>query len=161
MVYTNEGRLLLTLCVVCQGERVLLGMKKRGFGTGKWNGFGGKVHANEDPHAGAARELQEEAGIIPLGLTSSGVLHFDFLDGSSAPGELLEVHVFTVTQFRGTPSESEEMMPRWFAIPEIPYADMWPDDEHWLPQVVRGERVRCRFTFGTQDTIVAHEVNLL
>ena len=33
--------------IAFQGEgdsrEVLLGMKKRGFGTGKWNGFGGKV----------------------------------------------------------------------------------------------------------------------
>jgi 8-oxo-dGTP diphosphatase/2-hydroxy-dATP diphosphatase len=26
---------------------ILLGRKKRGFGIGKWNGFGGKVEANE------------------------------------------------------------------------------------------------------------------
>ena len=26
-----------------QSSRVLLGMKKRGMGEGKWNGFGGKV----------------------------------------------------------------------------------------------------------------------
>ena len=25
------------------GGRILLGMKKRGFGAGRWNGFGGKV----------------------------------------------------------------------------------------------------------------------
>jgi hypothetical protein len=27
-----------------QNENVLLGMKKRGFGQGRWNGFGGKVY---------------------------------------------------------------------------------------------------------------------
>jgi 8-oxo-dGTP diphosphatase / 2-hydroxy-dATP diphosphatase len=26
---------------------VLLGLKKKGFGKGKWNGFGGKVEKNE------------------------------------------------------------------------------------------------------------------
>jgi len=26
---------------------MLLGLKKRGFGKDKWNGFGGKVEANE------------------------------------------------------------------------------------------------------------------
>lgn len=161
MVHTKEGRLLLTLCIVCTGEHVLLGMKKRGFGAGKWNGFGGKVHEGEDPLAGATRELQEEAGIIPLDLTESDVLHFDFLDGSSAPGELLEVHLFTATQFHGTPTESEEMLPKWFGVAEIPYADMWPDDEYWLPKVVCGARVQCHFSFGAQDTIVDQKVTLL
>ena len=33
----------LTLVFLRDGSKVLLGMKKRGFGAGKWNGFGGKV----------------------------------------------------------------------------------------------------------------------
>ncbi|MDP4007437.1 MAG: hypothetical protein Q8P55_02500 [bacterium] len=36
-------RKLFTLCIVQQEGQVLLGMKKRGFGKGRWNGFGGKV----------------------------------------------------------------------------------------------------------------------
>ncbi|XP_024245985.1 7,8-dihydro-8-oxoguanine triphosphatase-like [Oncorhynchus tshawytscha] len=39
-MFTNK---LLTLVLVVQPGRVLLGMKKRWFGAGKWNGFGGKV----------------------------------------------------------------------------------------------------------------------
>ena len=34
---------LLTLTIIYQHPKVLLGMKKRGFGAGRWNGFGGKV----------------------------------------------------------------------------------------------------------------------
>ncbi|KAJ1429629.1 hypothetical protein B484DRAFT_396306, partial [Ochromonadaceae sp. CCMP2298] len=38
--------------IFCRRERqgvreVLLGMKKRGFGAGKWNGFGGKMDPGE------------------------------------------------------------------------------------------------------------------
>jgi hypothetical protein len=33
----------LTLCMVHQDNKLLLGMKKRGFGEGRWNGFGGKL----------------------------------------------------------------------------------------------------------------------
>ena len=36
-----------TLVLVHHGERVLLGLKKRGFGQGRWNGFGGKVEKGE------------------------------------------------------------------------------------------------------------------
>ena len=43
----REDVKLLTLVVVIErgpgGVRVLLGRKKRGFGEGYWNGFGGKV----------------------------------------------------------------------------------------------------------------------
>ena len=38
---------LLTLVLVCNETQVLLGMKKRGFGEGRWNGFGGKVESGE------------------------------------------------------------------------------------------------------------------
>jgi hypothetical protein len=41
------GAKLFTLVFVLDGTRVLLGMKKRGFGVGLWNGFGGKVEPNE------------------------------------------------------------------------------------------------------------------
>ena len=46
---------LLTLVIVNEPGRVLLGMKKRGFGAGKWNGFGGKVETGETIEDGARR----------------------------------------------------------------------------------------------------------
>lgn len=46
---------LLTLVLVVQPGKVLLGMKKRGFGAGKWNGFGGKVQPGETIEDAARR----------------------------------------------------------------------------------------------------------
>lgn len=46
---------LYTLVMVLQPPRILLGMKKRGFGAGRWNGFGGKVQEGETIEAGARR----------------------------------------------------------------------------------------------------------
>ncbi|XP_032115703.1 7,8-dihydro-8-oxoguanine triphosphatase isoform X1 [Sapajus apella] len=46
---------LYTLVLVLQPQRVLLGMKKRGFGAGRWNGFGGKVQEGETIEEGAKR----------------------------------------------------------------------------------------------------------
>lgn len=48
---------LLTLCFIYKDFSILLGMKKRGFGTGKWNGFGGKVEATETISEAAKREV--------------------------------------------------------------------------------------------------------
>lgn len=36
-------------------KKILLGLKKRGFGVNKWNGLGGKVEANETILEGAIR----------------------------------------------------------------------------------------------------------
>ncbi len=52
VMLTNK---LLTLVLVVQPGRVLLGMKKRGFGAGKWNGFGGKVQPGETIEQAARR----------------------------------------------------------------------------------------------------------
>ena len=49
-----------TLVLVFRKEtsEVLLGMKKRGFGVGKWNGFGGKVEPGESIVAAAHVSLR-------------------------------------------------------------------------------------------------------
>jgi len=54
---------VMTLVYIRNEDKVLLGMKKRGFGEGKWNGFGGKVEPNESILQGAIREVQEECGV--------------------------------------------------------------------------------------------------
>ena len=46
---------LLTLVFVLEPGKVLLGLKKRGFGVGWWNGFGGKVQPGETVEMGAKR----------------------------------------------------------------------------------------------------------
>ena len=46
---------LLTLTFVRESAKVLLGYKKRGFGEGRWNGFGGKVEPGETIEEGAKR----------------------------------------------------------------------------------------------------------
>ena len=141
---------ILTLCVVYDEKRILLGMKKRGFGMGRWNGFGGKVEEGESIEAAAVRELKEEAGITAHDIKKRGVLHFSFADNAT---EHLEVHVFTTNSFAGKPQESDEMNPRWFFHADIPYTGMWPDDKHWLPKVLAGKNIEGMFHFKDTDTI--------
>jgi len=53
----------LTLLLLRSNGRILLGRKKRGFGAGKANGFGGKVEVGETIKEAAVREMQEESGV--------------------------------------------------------------------------------------------------
>lgn len=149
---------LLTLCIIHEPDRVLLAMKKRGFGAGRWNGFGGKVQAVESIEQAAMRECEEEGGIVPLDMRARGVLTFTF---AVRPDEALEVHLFSATQFEGRAIETEEMRPQWFAKNAIPFAAMWPDDAHWLPRFLSGENLRGSFHFRDKDTLLWHELAAL
>lgn len=139
----------LTLCLIHQHPRLLLGMKKRGFGVGRWNGFGGKVGDNESIEEAARRELREECGLYAEYMEKAGILHFDFQDPSRKP---LEVHVFRVEDYSGDPAETEEMCPQWFHVDEIPFKDMWPDDLYWIPIFMKRRKFRGRFLFDKPST---------
>ncbi|MEK6845806.1 MAG: NUDIX domain-containing protein, partial [Nanoarchaeota archaeon] len=52
-----------TLCILIKRDEVLLGMKKRGFGIGKYNSFGGKLKLGETIEEAALREVKEDGGI--------------------------------------------------------------------------------------------------
>jgi 8-oxo-dGTP pyrophosphatase MutT (NUDIX family) len=146
-----EKRKILTLCLVTNHLQVLLGLKKRGFGEGRWNGFGGKVEEGETIEAAAVREMREEAGLEVSDLERRGVVDFCF---RHKPGEVLEVHIFHAAHFTGEPVETEEMRPKWFHIDEIPFAEMWADDPHWFPLFLRGRKFRGRFLFDEQDKVL-------
>lgn len=143
----------MTLCCVLGDSRILLGMKKRGFGEGRWNGFGGKVHAGETVEAAARRELKEEAGIVPLDMRKRGVILFKFEDNGLEGNPDIEVNIFSISKFSGKPTESEEMKPQWFLRSEIPYASMWSDDIFWLPLMLAGKDFRGTVFFDDKHEV--------
>lgn len=131
-----------TLLFVLRGDEVLLIRKKRGLGAGKINGPGGRLEPAEAPADGALREAREEVGVVARSPTGHGELFFQFVDGYS-----IHVHVFCATAFEGEPVETEEATPLWFPVAALPFAEMWADDELWLPHVLAGGSVRGRFLF--------------
>lgn len=130
-------RKILTIGIVYQPPRVLLGLKKRGFGAGKWNGFGGKVE-EETIENGVIREVKEESALTVIRMEKVGFMEFEFAD---EPGKIREAHIFLINDFAGQPQESEEMKPAWFDEKDIPYDDMWTVDKFWLPQVLAGKKI--------------------
>ncbi|KUF75709.1 hypothetical protein AM587_10005427 [Phytophthora nicotianae] len=157
-------RKLLTLAFIVRddmgSQQVLLGMKKRGFGMGKWNGFGGKVEVSDASiAAAAAREIEEEANVSVKAehLQLRGVLLFSFEEAK----EVMEVHVFLTQQFSGEASESDEMKPQWYDITDIPFKSMWADDHFWLPHVLSGKSVQGHFHFAAdEDTLLDHNLEV-
>ncbi|KAI4883987.1 hypothetical protein NFI96_003367 [Prochilodus magdalenae] len=148
-------RKLLTLVLVVQPGRVLLGMKKRGFGAGKWNGFGGKVQSGETIEQAARRELLEESGLTVDILHKIGNITFEFVGET----ELMDVHIFRADTFTGEPTESEEMRPQWFDIDKIPFSEMWADDVLWFPLMLQKRKFLGYFKFQGHDLIVEQKLD--
>ncbi|XP_033747423.1 7,8-dihydro-8-oxoguanine triphosphatase-like [Pecten maximus] len=145
---------LLTLVLLRQAPNILLGMKKRGFGAGRWNGFGGKVEPGETIKAAARRELLEESCVVCDDLKEVGHLKFEFI----GEPQILEVHVFTSSNFEGEPKETEEMRPQWFEEKSIPFDQMWPDDLHWFPLLLNGKTFSGYFLFEGHNKIVRYDL---
>lgn len=149
-----------TLCFLLRetsvGQEVLLAMKKRGFGQGKWNGVGGKVD-DESIELAAKRETNEEIGVEIVDPERVAILTFYFTDPEFQKWDQ-EVHVFIVRDWKGEPAESEEMKPQWYKYDDVPYDSMWADDEFWLPRVLVGERLKATFTFSDSETIINNEI---
>lgn len=128
-----------TLAYIIKDNQVLLGLKKRGFGTGKLNGYGGKVEVeSETILEGVCREVKEEAGIDVKVSENDACAKLDFW---MAEDLVFVCYVFLVHQWSNEPIETDEMQPHWFPISELPLAQMWIDDPYWLPQVLQGEKL--------------------
>ena len=151
-----------TLCFLLEDGHIHLAMKKRGFGKGKFNGYGGKPENGETVEQAAIRELREETGGVVVAsehLKKVGEIDFYFPHVPKEKDFDQTVHIYIARKWLGEPKESEEMKPQKFSFSDIPYDSMWADDKHWLPKVLNGECFKGIFVFGKDDgTIDKYEL---
>ena len=155
---TWTPKLRATLMFVIDEDRgeVLLIRKKRGLGAGKINGPGGKIDPGETSEECAIRETQEELGVTAISPVKHGELWFQFVDGLS-----LHVDVFVATQHEGTAIETDEAIPLWTKLTELPLEEMWADDRFWLREVlVERKHFIGRFDFE-DDTMLSDQMEWL
>jgi 8-oxo-dGTP diphosphatase len=138
-----------SLCVITDGDRILLLRKATGIGEGKWYPTGGKVRPGETHEAGLAREVHEETGLQVTNLRHHGEVTCYFGHDTSP---MWVVQIFSTSNFRGSLEESGEGALRWFPISEIPYDEMWEDDRHWLPLLLKGKRFKGEFVYDEGGT---------
>lgn len=130
---------IATICFLMRGDTIALALKKKSFGKGFLNGYGGKVQENETPEMAAVRELAEEGGVTVAPANLEKVAVIDFFDGENP---LFKCHVFFVTAWHGDLVESDEMaLPEWFSLKSIPYDRMWKADRQWLPLIFSGKKI--------------------
>lgn len=137
-----------TLLFIVQDGQILLIEKLRGIGEGKINGPGGKIDPGESSKVAAIRETFEELKITPEDAKKVGELWFAMSDIPD-----IHCHVFHATKFSGTPTATDEAIPRWTPIDQIPYDKMWADDKFWLPALLNGETFDARFVFQGEQIL--------
>ena len=145
-----------TLCLFKKDDQILLAMKKRGFGAGKYNGVGGKLEDNETPDEAMIRECQEEIGLTPTEYEKVGYISFDeYYKGKK---EKVSFHLYFATKWTGELVETDEMAPNWFDLDSIPYDNMFPDDKYWLPLVLEGKKIKAYFEFDEEWNIISKSI---
>lgn len=111
---------------------------------------------------GAARELQEETGLIvnTEDLHSVGRIEYEHrLEHGKVLS--LQVHIFQTRCFTGCLVETEEMRPQWFRESEVPYTEMWPDDKEWYPLLFSDKKFNASILFEGYDQILSQNINVI
>ena len=124
------------------GMEILLARHKRGFLSGRRNGYGGKRNErSEKIRDTLARELREECpGMTFDPARAEHVATILFFNGE---GKKFLVYVFFIDEWNGEPQDGDGMEdPRWYPVYTAPYrgGQMAPGDVLWLPPAVMGRR---------------------
>ncbi|MCL5018354.1 MAG: 8-oxo-dGTP diphosphatase [Candidatus Pacearchaeota archaeon] len=144
-----------TVGIICKGDFVLLGLKKKRFGKGKYNGFGGGVEKNEIYEEAITREVKEESGINVIFPEHMGKIFYEF-DGGEQDHI---IHFFKITDYKGIPKESDEMIPKWFYKNNLPYEKMWEDSKYWLPMLLEDKKFYGEVSYDENHKIKKYFLN--
>ena len=148
-----------SLLVIINDKKILLATKKRGFGKGIINGIGGKKQDGETIYETMLRETMEEIGVVPINANKVGIINFKlYIDGEIANEKM---HIYLATDYEGKITESDEMRPEWFDIDSIPYDKMFADDEFWLPEVLKGNKVQAEVEFDEEFNMVYQKFDIV
>lgn len=158
---------ICTLVFPLRGDFVLLGLGKKGYNEGLWNGYGGKVDSGDTSvrHT-AVRELEEEVGLTVKQEDLCYHGYMTFVWESEVPGlgvqtaRKVVVHMYSTASWQGEPRESDAMgTPTWFSVTELPYNSMPPDNPNWLPLVFAGNNFIGTARYNSAREVVACEVH--
>lgn len=144
----------VTLILLIQDNKVLLGKKKHKFAFGKRNGPGGKQDPGETLEECALRELKSESGLSASALDLIKVSEIDFYF-SDNPDFDQTVHTYIIRKYLGEPKEvSDEIGDwQWYSFNELPLDEMWSADRKWLPEILKGKKLKAQFIYFKDEKV--------
>lgn len=158
-----------TVVFVITQNNILLATKMKKVGAGKWNGYGGKPEPQDNSlRDTACRELFEESGkgiiVQPENLVPRCIINFYSFDNHSEKPDWT-VAFYLAFDFTGIASSTEEMSsPTWFSLDQVPYENMLPADQEFIPKILDIQGMgtfygTVRFSKDMQSIVVS-EYNL-
>lgn len=98
--------------------------KKKDVNKDKWIGVGGKFEPGEDALACVLREVQEETGYTMQSPVYRGIVDF-----YCPPWPPERMHLFTCSQFTGTPRPCDEGELAWVPKEQVETLPIWTGDK--------------------------------
>lgn len=119
-----------SLCYIERGDEYLMlhrVKKQNDINKDKWIGIGGKFQEGESPEDCMRREMLEETGLSALKWRYRGIVTF-----VPEGGETEYMHLFTVSDYSGTPRDCDEGELAWIKKSLLPQMDIWEGDKIFL-----------------------------
>ncbi len=145
-----------TLVCICNGRgEILFGVKGRKIGQGRRMWPGGNKEAHHLTLADCATaEVLEETGLTVYNLKALGRL--DCVTESGFP-MTRQVYIFATCDYEGDLVATDELGdPQWFPADALPWSNMWPSDQYWIPTVLSGNTVYMRLTYGATGSLLRY-----
>ncbi|HLD16591.1 MAG TPA: NUDIX domain-containing protein [Coxiellaceae bacterium] len=100
--------------IIDTAHRVLIGLRQsHQVGADHWEFPGGKIERDETPYEGLCRELREEINIQVTKALPLTLMPHDYSTYS------VELHIFHVTAYEGTPHGAEGQFIEWATLEEL------------------------------------------
>ena len=138
-----------TLGYIFSGAKVLLA---RPANKDRWNGIGGLVSIGDSAN-----------NVLKHGFEAVGV----HINASEPLGEVLYHHsvhgnwkviVYRLDEYSGQPTSSPTNEIDWFSVDRMPFKQMWPGDNLWIPYVIENQKFQAEIWFDANDHITHKDV---
>ena len=126
---------------------VLWAVRQRGLGCGLYGPYGGDLFPNENPLDGLIREIKVESGLTctPEDVEPAGVMEVAYFSGEGKDQHLqseMQIHVYLVHDWMGTPRETPEMgRPTFFPLGKLPLQNTLEGNVRVLRRIVTGKTI--------------------
>lgn len=140
-----------TSCFLVRDDEVLLAMDMKGKKRGQWSGINKLVDQNEGLFEATTKAIRRILGVSPLSLNKAAEVNLYF-DKGDIVNEI--IHVFLSDNWDGQPKQHDDYRLDWFLKDRLPFNQMMPDDIHWLPKVLSGNRLKCEFLYQDRSKLL-------